>query len=106
MFVKDVFRDMLLVYLVLLYIVIPAAGTVFIVRGIVIAIRKVTAGIPVYSYECSTCGYKWSWTAGMPQPTVSQYAPNQLLFDEQKKRDAAAAAWAYEMQRRQREDNH
>lgn len=81
-------------------------GIVFIIRGIVIAIRKVAVGIPIYSYECSTCGYKWSWTADTPQPTVSQYTPNQLLFDEQKKRDAEAAAWAYEMQRRQREGNH
>ncbi|HEU4782651.1 MAG TPA: hypothetical protein VFS83_04855 [Ktedonobacterales bacterium] len=92
--------------LLALDLVVLMTGIVFIIRGIVIAIRKVAVGIPVYSYECSTCGYKWSWTAGTPQPTVAQYTPNQLLFDEQKKRDADAAAWAYEMQRRQREDSH
>lgn len=57
--------------------------------------------VKLHRYTCSLCGYKWAWRADEPEPEATQPAnPDLIARGEQNLRNAAAAA-AWEQQRRQ-----
>jgi hypothetical protein len=57
--------------------------------------------VRLHFYNCYLCGFKWTWREDQPRPEANQPAnPDLIARGEQNLRNAAAAA-AWEQQRRQ-----